>query len=118
MALIVKSGEARNLTSKATPDGRVLDPDLKKYVTFLTAGGAVHTVIVDLDHAAKDGTQLLEWFEHTKVGAELASRNPLKAGFKTADEVLHDADVALGFASEAAGGTTPTADQSQEGGVF
>lgn len=99
MSVVINSGEARNLTRVATPSGWVPDPTLKRFVTFLTDHGSVHTVIVDADHAAQDAETLLKWFEHTRAGVELSSNRTTSPYFKTAEQVIADADKALGFVS-------------------
>lgn len=97
MATIVKAGTARNLVSVNTPTGRGPDPTEKKFVTFLTDSGTVHTIIADVDHAAKTADDLLKWFEHTRVGVELSASRATSPFFRTAAEVIEYADKAMGF---------------------
>lgn len=118
MSIIVKAGQARNLTSHSTPEGRVLDSTLKRFLTFITPHGAVHTIIVDADHAAKTADELLGWFEHTKAGVELSSNRATSPYFKTAEQIIHDADVALGFVTGNPPAASPTDPTQGSGGVF
>lgn len=114
MSIIINHGEARNLTRVASPAGWIPDPTLKKFVTFLTDRGAVHTVIVDAEHAAQDAESLLKWFEHTRAGVELSSNRTTSPYFKTAEQVINDANAAMGFVAPDNGQSNPQpAAQSQ-----
>lgn len=115
MSIIINHGEARNITRVATPSGWVPDPTVKKFVTFLTDHGAVHTVIVDAEHAAQDAESLLKWFEHTRAGVELSSNRTTSPYFKTAEQVISDADAALGFVAPDNGQSNPPATTQGQG---
>jgi len=94
---IVTSGVARNLTNAVIGDNLVPEADEKKFVTFVNALGAVHTVIVDLDHPAKDAQELLEWFEHTQAIAGTSASNPTDKLFVAAEQVLARANARMGY---------------------
>lgn len=97
MSTIVKAGTARNLVSVNTPTGRGPDPTERKFVTFLTDGGAVHTIIADVDHAAKTAKDLLEWFSHTRAGVELSSSRTTSPFYRTAEQIIGDANSVMGY---------------------
>lgn len=110
MSVIVAQGTKSGVTSVPSPAGRVPNPDPERFLTFLTEGGSVHTIIVDADHAAADAQQLLDWFEHTRAGVELSASRPTSPLFKTADEVVRFADEAVGIVkrvADALGGSQP-----------
>jgi len=118
MSTIVASGTAPNLKSHTTVAGRSPDPTLRRFVTFLTPSGSVHTIIADADHVAKTAEDLLAWFEHTRVGVELSSSRTASPLFKTADEVIKYANEAMGFVAAATGTQTSTDPTQGSGGVF
>lgn len=110
MSVIVAEGKARGVTSVPGHAGRVPNPNEERFVTFLTEAGSVHTIIVDVDHAASDASELLDWFEHTRAGVELSASRPTSPLYKTADEVIKAADEAVGIVkrvADALGGSTP-----------
>lgn len=117
MPTIVDSGTKGNLVTANTPAGRAPDPTPRRFLTFLTDAGSVHTIVVDVDHAAQDAETLLQWFLHTRVGVELSASNPTSPFHKTVDEVVKYADEAVGLVkstADALGGSQPT---SEVGGV-
>lgn len=118
MPTIIAHGEARNLANTKSGQGLAPDPTLRKFVTFLTDTGSVHTIIVDADHAAQDAQQLLDWFTHTKIGVEASHSSPLSKFFKTADTIIADANKALGFIGGHSDTTENQAPAPNDQGVF
>lgn len=112
MGLIpIIEGVARNLSNKVVGEGLVLIDDEQRFVTAVTESGAVHTFIVDVEHAAKDGEALIKWVEHTRALAAVTP--PAERGGPTADEVKASADESIG-----ASAPEPTGNEQHEGGAY
>lgn len=97
MSVIVSEGQARNLTTQDTRDGLQPDPTERRYVTFINDLGAVHTLIVDTEHAAQDAGSLLKWFDHTRAAIGLSHGDPTSDHYRTPDQIREFADKALGI---------------------
>lgn len=117
MATIVAEGKAANLTTTVGVSGRVPDPTVRRFITYLTEAGSVHTIIVDAEHATQDAETLLKWFNATRVGAELASNHVGSPLARTAEDVIRFADEAVGIVSKVLGDITPGASATQPQGV-
>lgn len=116
MDTIIKTGEAQNAVNTSNGKDLNADPTPRRFVTYTNALGAVHTIIVDVEHIAKDGEQLLKWFDKTRATITHVSRSTTATGKLTPGEVLAVADDFL----KSVGGAkdTPPAnsgDQSQGG---
>lgn len=92
MATVIDSGTDRNLTS--TTDGQHLqvNPAEQRFVTFTNELGAVHTIVVDAEHIAKDAESLLRWFQHTSATVTHKSGTQEQPSHITPGEVLRLAD--------------------------
>ena len=109
MARIITSGTGRNLQTVAGK--QELDPSERKFVTYVTETGAVHTVIVDVEHAAEDAVKLIEWFDHTRTAVE-------HGGFSHPDEVIKYADEASGIVKQEVTDVEDTASDAEKGRWF
>ena len=113
MSTVLSEGTARNIVGRKQDDAIVPIPDERRYVTFLNELGAVHTIIVDAEHAAKDAEELLRWFNHTRASVTLRSRSPeTSSRHLDAAEVIRLADEALSFASRETSPPAPSSTSS------
>lgn len=109
MSTIVSAGVASGLTNLIEGGLLKVDPSLKKYVTYINDTGAVHTIIVDVEHAAQSGEELLDWFEHTKAAVQSGQFDGQPA------QAVTDHATATQAAGHPFPSTTPTAPQYQGG---
>lgn len=72
MARVIDYGNARNLTTQPTQTGVAgpPDPTERKFITFATETGAVHTAIVDVEHVVKDAESFLRFIGHARTLVE------------------------------------------------
>ena len=115
---IIDSGTARNIAGIPTRDGVIPNPDERKYVTYVNDLGAVHTIIVDVEHAAKDASQLLDWFRHTRAVAAVSAGDPSADGFIPPAEVAKRADAAAGITQPSSEAQATGADAQGQGGGY
>lgn len=112
MAGIVESGSAHNLINTVVSGNLVPDATERKFVTFVNELGGVHTIIVDAQHAAKTGEELLKWFEHTRALVTTSASLPTDPNHRTPAQVLATADERMGY------GNDESADHADAGEQF
>lgn len=109
MDRIITEGTARNMVR--LPDSNAPDPTERKFVTYVNSVGAVHTVIVDIEHAAQDGEQLLKWFRQTITEVE-------HGGHANATQVLDAASDVTGIEHAPAGEPESSTDAASQEARF
>lgn len=101
MSRIISSGRTRNLVSHAPVKDVVgpPDPTERKFATFVTDTGAVHTIIVDVDHVANDVRTLLNWFDETRTLVEQSPADE-QPGHKPHRDIVKQALARIGLPSD------------------
>ena len=97
MAAIVKTGTARNLTNEVHGLQLVVSSVEKRFLTYVNDLGGVHTIIVDVEHAAKDAETLLKWFESTRAIISTSSGVEGSPQHVTPEQVIQHANAAVGI---------------------
>lgn len=97
MAGIIDSGTAPNLINGIANGQLVPDAKERKFVTFVNELGGVHTIIVDVEHAAETADELLQWFEHTRAQVTASASLPTDPNHRTPEQVIDIANQRMGF---------------------
>lgn len=90
----ILTGVERNLSNVEADGVRRLQSAEQRFVTAVSDNGAVHTFIVDLDHAAQDAESVIKWVEHARGLAAIAPA--VDNGGPTAAEVIESANDRIG----------------------
>lgn len=110
MSVVIDSGTARNAANTTNGTQLAADPTEKRFVTYVNDLGAVHTIIVDVEHIAKDAESLVKWFDHTRATVTHKSGTQEQSNHITPSEVLKLADEFL----HSIGGAKQPDDQQQQ----
>lgn len=118
MPSIIDHGTGRNLVNDVVNGVLSPSPTERRFVTFLNEVGGVHTLIVDVEHAAKDAESLVKWFETARGLIATSPSNESAPNHLAPADVAAKADASIGAAPATEPAPTPEQPATSTGGGF